>query len=119
VLTLARVVEAEGADLNVALEGLRNLERGFRLQAGFRPDEADALTRRLREGQPGFAVGTSVELKFPRPVFAGQRLGYRIRLTGEHPGGVRFEAEASVEDAVVASGVMMGALIRQRVIPAP
>jgi 3-hydroxyacyl-[acyl-carrier-protein] dehydratase len=119
VLTLRRVAEAEGVDPDAALEELRNLERGFRLQPGFRQDEAEAFTLRLRQGRPGFAVGTSVEMKFPRPVFAGQRLAYRISLTGEHPGGVRFEAEASVEGSVVASGVMMGALIRQGMSPAP
>jgi 3-hydroxymyristoyl/3-hydroxydecanoyl-(acyl carrier protein) dehydratase len=117
VLAIRRVAQAEGSDPDVALDALRNVELGFRLQPGYRPEEAAEFLRKLRAAQPRVALGTSVEMKFLRPVFAGQRLDYRVELTGEHAGGVRFEAEASVERTVVASGVMMGALVSQPIFP--
>ena len=117
VLAIRRVAQAEGSDPDVALDALRNLELGFRLQPGYRPEEAAEFLRKLRAAQPRVALGTSVEMKFLRPVFAGQRLDYRVELTGEHAGGVRIEAEASVERTVVASGVMMGALVSQPIFP--
>jgi len=117
ILAIRRAAQAEGSDPDAALDALRNLERGYRLQPGYRPEEAAEFVRKLRAAQPRVALGTSVEMKFPRPVFAGQRLDYRVELTGEHAGGVRFAAEASVERTVVASGVMMGALVSQPMFP--
>jgi 3-hydroxyacyl-[acyl-carrier-protein] dehydratase len=110
-LKVRRAAEAEGGDPESAFEALRNLEAGFRLQPGFRPADAQDLLTRLRTARATVAVGTSVEMKFHRPVFAGQRLDFRVALTGEHAGGVRFEAEASVEGTLVAAGVMGGAIV--------
>lgn len=117
VAAIRRAAQDEGKDPDAALDALRNLEMGFRLQPGYRPEDAAEFLRKLRAAQSGMALGTSVDMKFLRPVFAGQRLDYRVELTGEHAGGVRFEAEASVEDSVVASGVMMGALVNRPVFP--
>lgn len=116
VLTVHRAARAEGQDPDLALEALRNLELGFRLQPGYRPAGAGELVQKLRAAQSGIVLGTSVEMKFLRPVFAGERLDYRVELTGEHAGGARFEAEVSVEGSMVASGVMMGALVARPVI---
>jgi 3-hydroxyacyl-[acyl-carrier-protein] dehydratase len=110
-LKMRRAAEAMGLDPEAALEALRNLEAGFRLQPGYRADEGRDVIAKLRVAGASIAVGTSVEMKFHRPVFAGQRLDYRVSLTGEHAGGVRFEAEASVEGTVVAAGVLGGALV--------
>jgi 3-hydroxymyristoyl/3-hydroxydecanoyl-(acyl carrier protein) dehydratase len=116
ILAVIRAAEAEGAERS-GIESLQNLERGFRMEPGFKPEDADDFVRRLRRAQSGIAVGTSVDMKFARPVFAGQRLDYRVVLTGEHPGGVRFEAEACVDGSVVAAGVMMGALVQRPILP--
>ena len=109
---IRRAAEADGLDPDAGFAALRNLEQGFRLQPGYRPEEGRELMRRLRAANAPLAVGTSVEMKFLRPVFAGQRLDYRVSLTGEHNGGVRFQGEASVDGTPVAAGVLMGALVR-------
>ncbi|HSQ59859.1 MAG TPA: hypothetical protein VLT84_05445 [Acidobacteriota bacterium] len=111
ILEIRRAAEAQGSDPDTALDELRNLEAGFTLQPGYDPDRARHLTRAIRAASSRIAVGTSVQMKFQRPVFAGQRLDYRVTLSGLHGSGMRFDAEASVEGSVVASGIMMGAAV--------
>lgn len=110
-VALRRAAVADGREPDSVLEVLRNLDLGFRLQPGYRPELLEGFRGRRAEMLPRIALGTSVEMKFVRPVFAGQRLDYRVELTGEHGGGMRFEAEACVDGEVVAAGVLMGAVV--------
>jgi 3-hydroxyacyl-[acyl-carrier-protein] dehydratase len=116
-LYLRREAEAQGKDPESVLEALRNLDLGFRLQQGYRPEVSREMLQSLLGARSQIAVGTSVQMKFLRPVFAGQELDYRVTLTGLHGGGMRFEAEASVEGSVVASGIMMGAAVSRPNLP--
>ncbi len=116
-LTIWRAARAGGRDPEEALQDLRNLDAGFRLQPGYRPEAGEELLAKFRSVRPWIAVGTSVEMKFLRPIFAGQRLDYRVMLTGEHEGAIRFEGEASLEGMTVASGVLMGMMASPPISP--
>lgn len=109
-MAIRRVAEAEGMDPDAAVDALRNVERGFRLHPGYRSKDAELFLGRLRSlSSVNVAVGASVEMKFLKPVFAGQRLDYRMVMTTELGEMMRFEAEACVDGATVAAGVMTGA----------
>ena len=111
ILALRRAASEDGKHPDSVLAALANLDRGFRLEPGYRPELNEDLLRLVRTVRGSVAVGTSVDMKFARPVFAGQRLDYRVSLTGEHASGMRFEAEAAVEGTLVAKGVLMGASV--------
>jgi 3-hydroxyacyl-[acyl-carrier-protein] dehydratase len=115
ILSMRRAVEAEGMDPDVVLSGLRNLDMGYRMHPGHRADEAAALVRRIRAEPPWLAIGASVDVKFVRPVFAGQRLDYVSTLTGEVSNMMRFEVEALVDGATVVAGTLTGARVARSV----
>lgn len=111
ILSMRRAVESEGMDPDVVLAGLRNLDLGYRMHPGHRADDATALVRRIRAEPPWLAIGASVDVKFVRPVFAGQRLDYVSTLTGEVSNMMRFEVEALVDGATVVAGTLTGARV--------
>lgn len=90
------------------LARLRNLDLGFRMHPGHKPDDAADLIRRIRAEPPWLAIGASVDVKLLKPVFAGQRLDYRSTLSKEVGNMMRFEVEANVDDAPVATGTLTG-----------
>ncbi|MEZ4309208.1 MAG: hypothetical protein R3F14_14320 [Polyangiaceae bacterium] len=55
-------------------------------------------------------VSAAVDVKFLRPVFAGQKLVYTVTQTHAVENILRFEVQAEVEGHVVARGVMSGAM---------
>jgi len=110
-LDLARKAEEAGADADAVIEGLRNLDRGFRLHSGYRPDAASPLLQELRRGGVPLGVAASVNLKFLRPVFPGCRLDYTVALTDTVGATVRFAVEASVGPDLVAKGSLSGARV--------
>ncbi len=112
-LAIRRSVQAEHGDPDAALEALRNLDRGYRLHPGYRADGTEALIARLRPLQTILAVGAAVEMKFLKPVFAGQRLDYLVALTDDFGDKVRFEAEACVDGVSVAAGILVGARVQR------
>jgi 3-hydroxyacyl-[acyl-carrier-protein] dehydratase len=109
ILAMRREAEQSGTDPDIVLGRLRNLDMGFRMHPGHKPDDADDLLRRIRSEPPWLAIGASVDVKFLKPVFAGQRLDYRTTLSGEVGNMMRFEVEAAVDDVPVAAGTMTGA----------
>lgn len=109
ILAMRREAEQSGLDADSMLGRLRNLDLGFRMHPGHKPDDADDLMRRIRSEPPWLAIGASVDVKFLKPVFAGQRLDFRTTLSGEVGNMMRFEVEAAVDDVPVAAGVMTGA----------
>ena len=118
ILGIREVATAAGTDPDAMLDELRNLELGYRLHAGHRPDAAARFLAGLRE-QPAYAsVGAAVDVKLTRPVFAGQRLDYRATLVHTLGDMLRFDVEASVDGATVAAGTMTGAKLRRFVPPA-
>lgn len=111
ILMMRRAAEAEGRDAEIALSGLRNLDMGYRMHPGHRKHDAAELLQRMRAEPPWLAIGASIEVKFLRPVFAGQRLDYRSRLTAEVGNMMRFAVEAVVDGTPVAQGALSGARV--------
>jgi 3-hydroxyacyl-[acyl-carrier-protein] dehydratase len=109
ILAMRREAEQAGLEPDIILGRLRNLDLGFRLHPGHKPDEAEDLLRRIRSEPPWLAIGASVNVKLLKPVFAGQRLDYRTTLSGEVGDMMRFDVEAAVDDVPVANGTMTGA----------
>jgi len=114
---LHRKAAEHGDDFEAVLNELRNLDLGFRLHPGYRPDPAPRFVTLLTPFRHRLAVGTSAEVKFLRPVFAGQRLDYRVVLSEDFGDMVRFEVEACVGDVTVATGVMKGSRVHPPALP--
>ena len=108
-LVMQRAADRDGHDPAALLEGLRNLQLGFDLHPGHQPDAAARFLDWLSTIPRTLAVGAAVDVKLLRPVFAGQRLDYRVSLTTELDEMMRFDAEAVVSGVTVARGIMTGA----------
>lgn len=108
ILAMRRASEESDGDPDVVLARLRNIDLGFRMHPGHKPDDAADLIRRIRAEPPWLAIGASVDVKLLKPVFAGQRLDYRSTLSKEVGNMMRFEVEANVDDAPVATGTLTG-----------
>jgi 3-hydroxyacyl-[acyl-carrier-protein] dehydratase len=111
---------AHGGQADDALAALRNLELGYRLAPGFRPELSDEVLEVLGGG-PGerarrIGMSAAVDVKLLAPVLAGQRLDYRVTLTHAVDDLVRFEVEAGVAGKPVARGTMTST---RRVPPLP
>jgi 3-hydroxyacyl-[acyl-carrier-protein] dehydratase len=115
ILGIWRVAASEGTGGEAALDALRNLQRGFEMHPGFRQESAEYLMSRLGALSSALSVGAAIDVKFHRPVFAGQRLDYRVALGGEFGELTRFNVEARVEEFVVASGTITGARVMRPV----
>jgi 3-hydroxyacyl-[acyl-carrier-protein] dehydratase len=108
-LVMQRAADKEGLAPGTLLDGLRNLQLGFDLHPGHQPEAATRFLGWLSTIPRTLAVGAAVDVKLLRPVFAGQRLDYRVSLTTELGDLMRFDAEALVAGTPVASGIMTGA----------
>lgn len=106
---LCRTAEAEGHDPGTILDALRNLDRGYRLHPGYRPDDLPPLLDRLRSGDLPLTVGAAVELKFLQPVVPGCRLDYEVAWEETFGDLLRFAVEAAVDGTPVARGTLTGA----------
>jgi len=95
---------------DVLCDELDNLERGFTLQPDFEPERAAALRARLAGGG-GLGLAGAVDLKFVAPVFAGNRLDYRVRLERRMGGRLRFQVAASVNNQEVVRGSITAARV--------
>ncbi len=107
-LEIQRHLEEQGRNPQDLIHALGNLERGYRLQPGFRPE----VGKELLDGLPGpmefIGFTAAVDLKFMAPVFAGQRLDYEVRLTHRLDDMVRCEVEALVAGTPVVRGFITG-----------
>jgi 3-hydroxyacyl-[acyl-carrier-protein] dehydratase len=112
------VVE-RGGEAEDILEALRNLDRGYRLHPGYRPEPMPEFLSSLRSGGTEMAVGAAVDLKFLAPVLPGCRLDYVVELTGHFGDRVRFSVEAFVASTPVARGSITGALVARPPLPRP
>lgn len=108
--SLQRAWEELREDPEEVLLALRNLELGYKLKPGFRPEVSARLLRALTSADPEapsrMGMAAAVEVKLLTPVFAGQRLDYIVVQTHLLDNLVRFEVEAQVEGRAVARGVM-------------
>ena len=106
--SLARGWHEAGDDPELVLAALHNLELGYTLHPGYRPEKSARLLDLLGDPTLPSRLGMSaaVDVKLLQPVFAGQRLDYRVTQTHVVEGMLRFEVRAEVEGRLVARGVM-------------
>jgi 3-hydroxyacyl-[acyl-carrier-protein] dehydratase len=109
-LFLEREAAARGATAGEVVAALRNLELGYRLHPGFKPD-GPKLLHELATLKPPLALSGSLEMKFIEPVFAGSLLEYEVvRQQFFEQRFVRFGVEARVAGKSVAKGSMTGVI---------
>ena len=105
---LVRGLEAEVGGAEAFFTALRNLELGFTLSPGYRPEASAKLLDVLARPDLPSRVGlfAQVNVKLLHPVFAGQRLDYAATLTHVVDNTVRWEVEAQVDGLIVAKGTL-------------
>ncbi|CAN93515.1 MULTISPECIES: 3-hydroxyacyl-ACP dehydratase FabZ family protein [Sorangium] len=105
-----RGFEEHGGDPAGVLAALRNLELGYKLRPGYRPEASAPLLEMLARTDLPSRLGMSaaVDVKLLHPVFAGQRLEYQVAQSHVFENLLRFDVEAQVEGRLVAKGVMTG-----------
>jgi len=91
-----------------ALAALENAHRGYRLHPGFRPAHDRPALDRLGPPSARMGFGAAVDIKLLAPVFAGDRLDYRVTRTHTIDQMSRFDVEATVDGRPVAQGTMTG-----------
>lgn len=101
-------VEA-GHHADEVLSALRNIECGYRMEPGFHEADARQFLAILGQQKRSIAIGAAVNVKLHKPVFAGQRIDYHVSIVRNMDPMMRFDVEASVDGAAVASGTMTGA----------
>jgi 3-hydroxyacyl-[acyl-carrier-protein] dehydratase len=108
VASLVRGWEEGGDDPGDLFAALHNLELGYKLAPGYRPESSARLLAVLADPDLPSRMGMSaaVDVKLLAPVFAGQRLDYSVVQTHLVEGMLRFEVRAEVEGRLVAKGVM-------------
>jgi len=111
--------EERGGEAEDVCEALRNLDRGYRLHPGYRPDPVPESLSLLRTAGEEIAVGAAVDLKFLAPVLPGCRLDYTVELTDQIGDRVRFSTEAFVDGTPVARGSITGAIVSRPTLPEP
>ncbi len=100
------LLSERGHPEDAAREALLNLERGYRLNPGFRPEDVGILSE-LKDSTSlmiGFAV--SCEMKWLAPVMASDRLDYFVEQTHCVDDMLRFRIEAEVAGRPVAKGIL-------------
>jgi 3-hydroxyacyl-[acyl-carrier-protein] dehydratase len=103
---LCEAALADGVSVEDVSAAVQNLDRGYHLRPGHRPGQSDRLLAAI--GTPGSRIGmaSTLDVKLLHPVFAGQRLDYRVALTHDTGNVMRFEVEAAVDDIPVACGTL-------------
>lgn len=110
--------EARQGDPQDLLGALRNLDLGYRMHPGHRPELAERLRREMPDPSQHIGLSTAVDVKLLAPVFAGSCLEYSATEIGQMGPDVRCEVEAAVEGQCVARGEMT-ARIGTRLVFAP
>lgn len=104
---------ARGEDPGDVVRGLLALERRFRLQPGGLGEAGDKVLEVLDAAMPDMrtrmGMSAAVDVKLLRPVFAGERIDFRVTQTHELGDLLRFEVWAEVDGRGVAKGVMTSA----------
>jgi 3-hydroxyacyl-[acyl-carrier-protein] dehydratase len=110
--SIQHICEERGIDPELVMSALLNLQRGFEMKPGYRPEMSDPLLQALKtnENYPSMAsrigMTAAVDIKLLQPVYAGSRLDFRVVQTHLLEGLVRFDVLAQVDGHAVARGTM-------------
>jgi 3-hydroxyacyl-[acyl-carrier-protein] dehydratase len=109
--SIQQFAEERGIDPESVIAALLNLQRGYEMKPGYRPEASAPLLEALAGEMAMTArigMTAAVDVKLLQPVFAGQRLDYQVTQTHLLEGLVRFDVLARVDGQIVAKGVMTG-----------
>lgn len=110
--TMQKICEERGIEPEMVISALQNMQRGFEMKPGYRPELSAPVIEAMKsnENYPAMAsrigMTAAVDIKLLQPVFAGQRLDYRVVQTHLLERLVRFDVSAHVEGQIVARGTM-------------
>lgn len=105
-------LHASGRDPFELFEALKNLELGYRMKPGYRHELTERFSALLGTEPDAINRGgmaASIDVKLVAPVFAGNRLDYRVTFTREVEQLQRYEVEAAVDGRTVAKGIVTNA----------
>ena len=114
--SIQNICEERGIDPELVIAALVNLQRGYEMKPGYRADASTPLIEALRfhdtdaRASSRIGMAAAVDIKLLQPVYAGQRLDYRVVQTHLLDGLVRFDVQAQVDGQVVARGTMTSTL---------
>lgn len=112
ILRIKERAEANGRTWSQVLNALQAYERGL-LSEGTRYENDDQAAKHLLlDVATPTTIGLSgaVDIRFYRPVLAGERLHYHVRRTHIVDDCARFETIAKVDGTCVARGTLTGSL---------
>jgi 3-hydroxyacyl-[acyl-carrier-protein] dehydratase len=93
-----------------AIADLENLERSFTLAPRFDQNRAKTFLANLAEGPSRGGMAAAVDVELLKPVFAGQKLEYRVAITHTIESMARCEVSAEVAGELVAKGTLSSVL---------
>lgn len=102
-------VKAAGGDPDEVFAALKNLEVGYHLSPGYKPELTKRYAELFGEAPDPISRGGlagAIDVKLLAPVFAGQRLEYRVTLARVLDSLQRYEVEANVNGRTVAKGFL-------------
>ena len=102
-------VRTQGGDADEVFAALKNVELGYRLAPGYKPEltkKYDALFMADPDPVSRGGLAGAIDIKLTAPVFAGQQLEYRVTLSRVLDALQRYEVEALVKGKTVAKGVL-------------
>lgn len=110
--TVQNVCEERGINPELFMDELLNLQRGYEMKPGYRRESSASLLEILKSDEnyarlsSRIGMTAAVDIKLLQPVYAGQRLDYRVVQTHLLEGLVRFDLSAQVDGQMVARGTM-------------
>jgi 3-hydroxyacyl-[acyl-carrier-protein] dehydratase len=110
--TVQNVCEERGINPQLFMDELLNLQRGYEMKPGYRRESSASLLEILKSDEnyarlsSRIGMTAAVDIKLMQPVYAGQRLDYRVMQTHLLEGLVRFDLSAQVDGQLVARGTM-------------
>jgi 3-hydroxyacyl-[acyl-carrier-protein] dehydratase len=102
-------VREQGGDPEEVFTALKNVELGYRLSPGYKPEltkKYEALFAVEPDPVSRGGLAGAIDIKLLAPVFAGQRLEYRVTLSRVLDALQRYEVEATVNGKAVAKGFL-------------
>lgn len=114
-----RVLQREPDEV---FDALKNLELGYRLHPGYQPALTEQYKALLGDAPDPVSRGGlagAIDVKLLAPVFAGQRLEYRVTLSRVVEQLQRYDVEATVAGRTVAKGTLTSSRGMLRLPTAP
>jgi 3-hydroxyacyl-[acyl-carrier-protein] dehydratase len=111
---IQNICEERGMDPELVMTALLNLQRGYEMKPGYRPELSTPLIEALKSDENYASLSSrigmtaAVDIKLLQPVFAGQRLDYKVVQTHLLESLVRYDIQAHVNGQVVARGTLTG-----------